>query len=573
MSPTRNARRRPVALAAARSAARMEGLENRRMFALLGLGLEFPLSFLENRDSGALTYNATTGTLQAVSTPVLFFLDENTAPADIAPPSGALLELKLTTTGVLDAAGNPGIDFQITGQIDIDGDTVMDYTGLLLQGEATEFGFVDSGNTDSYEVRLTPTGGALFAPYFTGKDIGVNITSEGSTFTGSFAADFSGNVKAIVAPIPSLPREPEVGSISGKKFRDLTGNGLTADDTALGGVTIQLFRDVNNSGTIDAADGAMLDSKITGSDGSFLFSGLTPGQYLVREIVPTGWVRTSPSLTDTQVVVVEAGVEDKDVNFANFDCRDCANTRLSNIYYVINGKTRVTNLRGNTNQGDTVQVFFTVAANSAPATVSLVSYTAPTARFSASNANQQRIFDVDTGTFAPGGTYSLTVVNPNGFYQVDFVCGPVIDIFGPAGSNQFYTPQRRLYSADNDGTRLLDPTRSAISGFVFNDANKNGRFDLGERGISGVRILLTGTADDGSVVNITVTTNSDGRYFFTNLKAGNYNIRQTTQPSGFVDGTLTAGDNGGTISDDLFSNVRVEEGDAAAFYNFGEIFC
>jgi hypothetical protein len=42
----------------------------------------------------------------------------------------------------------------------------------------------------------------------------------------------------------------------GVKYRDKCGNGLTNDDTPLGGVTIKLYRDVNNNGSLDAGDGA-----------------------------------------------------------------------------------------------------------------------------------------------------------------------------------------------------------------------------------------------------------------------------------------------------------------------------
>ncbi|HEV3022434.1 MAG TPA: DUF4214 domain-containing protein, partial [Pirellulales bacterium] len=52
----------------------------------------------------------------------------------------------------------------------------------------------------------------------------------------------------------------------------------------------------------------------------------------------------------------------------------------------------------------------------------------------------------------PGKTYSLTVTIPNCYYQIDFVCGPAIVPFGPAGSNIFYSAQNRLFSADNGGT-------------------------------------------------------------------------------------------------------------------------
>jgi hypothetical protein len=122
-----------------------------------------------------------------------------------------------------------------------------------------------------------------------------------------------------------------------------------------------------------------------------------------------------------------------------------------NIKYVITdpvkGQITVSDLRGHVREGDTVQVIFTVIKGHTD-TLSLVSYTAPGATFVASQASQQTIYDLSTGTFGPG-TYKLTVKVPPTYFQVDFVCGLAIDQFGPANSNVFYSAQGRLFSADN----------------------------------------------------------------------------------------------------------------------------
>src|SRR5882757_950268 len=58
-------------------------------------------------------------------------------------------------------------------------------------------------------------------------------------------------------------------SISGTKYTDITGNGLSADDTPLARVTI--FIDKNGNGVND--DGAA-NQTVTAADGSWSFSGL-----------------------------------------------------------------------------------------------------------------------------------------------------------------------------------------------------------------------------------------------------------------------------------------------------------
>ena len=116
---------------------------------------------------------------------------------------------------------------------------------------------------------------------------------------------------------------------------------------------------------------------------------------------------------------------------------------------MINGCKQVTDLRGNTNQGDLVQAFFTVAAGG-QATVSLVSYTAPDPTYIAAHASQQQIFDLATGTYGPG-TYSVTVQLPNSYYQVDFRLRPGDRPPGAGRKQHLLSAQGRLISADNDG--------------------------------------------------------------------------------------------------------------------------
>jgi len=93
-------------------------------------------------------------------------------------------------------------------------------------------------------------------------------------------------------------------------------------------------------------------------------------------------------------------------------------------------------------------------------TLSLISYNAPDATFNASDASQQTIYKLATGTFSPG-QHSLTVTLPSNFYQVDFVCGAAINQLGPSGSNIFYSAEHRLISADNAGLHSDDVGEAA----------------------------------------------------------------------------------------------------------------
>jgi hypothetical protein len=234
------------------------------------------------------------------------------------------------------------------------------------------------------------------------------------------------------------------GTIKGTKWRDVTGNGKSSDDVPLAGTVIYL--DMDNDGVKDSGD----PSTTTGSDGKYQFTGLAAGFYVVREVVPSNMVRTGPTTSDKYAVTLTAGETEEYKDFANFEkCLDCD---LASVYYTItrNGSSfNVNTLSGTTNQGDEVTVTFTVPAGGVEQ-FSLVSYTAPDAYFDANRASLQQIFEGQTGFFLPG-THTMNVSLPTSNYQVDFVCGPIIDQLGAASSNIFYTPQGRLISADNDG--------------------------------------------------------------------------------------------------------------------------
>jgi len=80
-----------------------------------------------------------------------------------------------------------------------------------------------------------------------------------------------------------------LSGIAGAKFNDLNANGLRdAGDPGLPGWTIYL--DQNRNGQREAAEAF----QTTGPDGSYLFTGLAPGNYFVAEEAQAGWRQTCP---------------------------------------------------------------------------------------------------------------------------------------------------------------------------------------------------------------------------------------------------------------------------------------
>ena len=70
-------------------------------------------------------------------------------------------------------------------------------------------------------------------------------------------------------------------------------------------------------------------------------------------------------------------------------------------------------------------------------------------------------------------------------------------------------------------------TASQIGDLVFDDANANGVQDIGEAGISGFGVQLSGTDSDGNPVLLTTVTDAGGIYSFPNLQSGNYIVTFT----------------------------------------------
>jgi hypothetical protein len=83
----------------------------------------------------------------------------------------------------------------------------------------------------------------------------------------------------------------------------------------------------------------------------------------------------------------------------------------------------------------------------------------------------------------------------------------------------------------------------SLGDFVWNDLNQNGIQDIGEPGIAGVNVSLTGCA-----VAMNTTTDASGHYLFTNLPACTYTVTFTT-PNGHTACLHNQGSDDGMDSD------------------------
>jgi PKD repeat protein len=124
-----------------------------------------------------------------------------------------------------------------------------------------------------------------------GADAAIGIKAAGSQSANRVLVSFRA-VSSFVGSGQSLQfsAPPFGNTVSGRLYLDLNQDGKPeAGEPGLSGWTVYL--DANRDGAREAGEPFTL----TDVNGNYSFSGLTPGNYLVQESLPAGWIRTSPS--------------------------------------------------------------------------------------------------------------------------------------------------------------------------------------------------------------------------------------------------------------------------------------
>ncbi len=122
----------------------------------------------------------------------------------------------------------------------------------------------------------------------------------------------------------------KLGAKSGYKWNDVTPNGVwDTGEPGINGVTIQLWTDVDGSGTVTTVD-TIAATTVTAkggpraTDGYYAFTGLKAGKYVVAEVCQAGWVQSAPAPvggvcgTGVHPIAVASGYTDVENNFANY---------------------------------------------------------------------------------------------------------------------------------------------------------------------------------------------------------------------------------------------------------------
>jgi uncharacterized repeat protein (TIGR01451 family) len=181
----------------------------------------------------------------------------------------------------------------------------------------------------------------------------------------------------------------------------------------------------------------------------------------------------------------------------------------------------------------------------------------------------------------PAGTYTLTETQPVDYADRTTAAGT------PAGTATTGTTISNIpLTVGTAGINYLFGEKTgSINGFVYHDANDDGIKDVGEPGISGVTLTLSGNIKSGAnicttIPSCTATTDANGSYSFTGLRNADlagYTITET-QPASYLDGKVTAGTVNGvpcagciTSTANVISAIPLDAAKSFVFFNFGEL--
>ncbi len=320
---------------------------------------------------------------------------------------------------------------------------------------------------------------------------------------------------------PPPPPPPLMSTITGTLYEDLNASKTKdGNEPGLAGRTVYL--DLDGSGTLTSAD----RTTTTGTGGSYTFGNLAAGTtYRVKQVLPSGWKQGGPA-TNLYTVTPTAG--------QTISARDFGSFRTGTITGTLFKDANANGVREST---ETALSGWTVWIDM--------------------NGNGVREVGVDkVATTSTTGGYSFAGLDPKG-YTVRLVVQT-----GWRHSTAATTRAVTVVSGQTVTAAAFAVTqRAAVSGFVFNDANRNGVKDAGEAGLANWRVYID--TNKNGVWNTgekSVLTTATGSWSFNDLLAGaSYQIR-VTQQTGWVRTSPTAG----------YYTVTPASGASVSGRNFGE---
>ncbi len=298
------------------------------------------------------------------------------------------------------------------------------------------------------------------------------------------------------------------------------------------------------------ASGVVIATTYTNNQGEYLFEGLTPGTYAVRETQPDGYFQGSQTAgshggdASVRDLISQIPVGSSQ-HLVHYDFCEVVPGSISGIVYVDPNQNEAHEPGETLLEGVSVQLL---------------------------NANGQVL--ATTHTNADGyyeflnlepGQYAVRELQPVGYYHGG----------QQAGSHGGDDTSRDLITAIAIGAgedlvqyNFSEIPPSSISGIVYVDPNQNDAHEPDETLLEDVTVQLLDANDN---ILATTQTNPDGYYEFLNLAPGQYAVREL-QPVGYFHSGQQAGSRGGDdASPDLITAIAIGAGENLVQYNFYEL--
>jgi O-glycosyl hydrolase len=494
------------------------GANNNPLRGALGMGMQIHDTLVTGDASAYLYWQTADGNTDSL-TPVLM---DSTAATVADPERSDVPQWKYLTF-------KHWSHFVVPGAVRI-GTTYTDGSGNVIAenpaGVNTDAYIDDAGKT--LTVELTNIGATAATVRLTLNSASVAefdqawLTDATNTWANVGPVTVVNGVATITLPaysIVTLQGSTAVaGSIRGTVFNDSNGNGKQ-DSGETGLVGIEFYNDANNNGKFDPGE---LTTTTTDSTGNYIFAGLSPGNYKIRQMLPAGSRQTTPANNFGWTLTLSANQTLTGNNFGEQATiapppPPTGESIAGNVFNDSNGN-------GAMNAGETgipaIVVYDDLnndgkLDNSEPKTLTDRNGNYSLASLSAGNHKIREIIPAGWRQTTPTNNYGWTIaLSPN-----------------------------QALTGKNFGEQVTaappPPVGGSISGVVFNDANGDLKLDNGELGLASWTLYIDSN-NDGILDNneLTTQTKSDGTYTFSNLAAGTYLIR-AVRPAGWSQTTPT----------------------------------
>jgi protocatechuate 3,4-dioxygenase beta subunit len=347
-------------------------------------------------------------------------------------------------------------------------------------------------------------------------------------------------------------------AIGDRVWRDDDADGTQdAGEPGVAGVSVTLFRDLNNDGDFsDPGENAPFAATVTDAYGNYFFDNLPTGNYQVQVTPPANYsITTQTNTADNELagattgsdvnvttgrsytVVLSAGEVERDIDAGLIFNTPAATANIGDRVWLDNDQDGVQDAGEPGIAGVTVTLYNNAGVaiattvtdangnylfqNVPPGTGYTIGFTPPAAMLfspkdvTTGGGNDNTDSDVNTSGVNFGRTDAFTVT---------------------AGTNNL-TLDAGLYPQST--------TLASLGDFVWNDVDQDGIQDAGEPGVPGVTVQLINTV--GTVL-ATTTTDAFGKYQFNGLNPGTYGVRFTL-PGGYTFSPANVGTNDAINSD------------------------